>query len=104
MSTTVTVFMDTNAFIHLQSPEYLNWGELFPGVGEVHVIVARTVLKELEEHKVGDRDRLRNRARQVLDNMKKAIGAPGHYAVLRPADPQVRLVVPRIKITNQSVI
>ncbi|HEX8480796.1 MAG TPA: PIN domain-containing protein [Allosphingosinicella sp.] len=94
----VVVFTDTNGFIQVRDLKDLPWTELFPGVREVIVMVARPVISELDRHKVSTKARCRNRARAALKLIDEASDSPDRSITLREEPIKVTLTVaPRVR-------
>lgn len=91
----VIVFTDTNGFIQLRDFKDIPWKELFPKAKRVTITVARTVIEELDRHKVSTNGRRRDRARAALKLIDQASEAPNKTIELRQKPIQVRLSVPR---------
>lgn len=91
----VTVFVDTNAFIQLRDLKDIPWKELFPSAERISIMVARSVIQELDKHKVSTNSRRRNRARSALKQIDQASAASDRSIVLREAPIHISLTVPR---------
>lgn len=91
----ITLFIDTNAFIQLRDLKDLPWRELFPGADSVTLMVARPVIGELGKHKVSTKGRQRDRARAALTLIDEASAAPDRSVVLKECPMKVTLAVAR---------
>lgn len=91
--TSATVFPDTNVFIQLKDLKVLPWRELFPEIEHVAIIVARSVVSELDKHKVSANDRRRDRARLALKLIDRASAAPARTITLKETPVKVTLTV-----------
>jgi hypothetical protein len=92
---TVTVFTDTNAFIQLRDLKDLPWGELFPKVKHVSIMIARSVIGELDKHKVSTNARRRDRARAALRLIDAASAASDRTITLKEKPVKVTLTISR---------
>lgn len=91
----VLVFPDTNAFIQLRDLKDLPWLELFPEADEVCLLIARSVVQELDKHKVSTNSRRRDRARAALKLIDAASESSDRSIVLRDKSVRVVLNVPK---------
>tara|TARA_R110001606_G_scaffold192795_1_gene340504 strand:- start:1054 stop:2424 length:1371 start_codon:yes stop_codon:yes gene_type:complete len=93
-----SVFIDTNTFLQLKDLKDLDWCTIFEFAQRIDLIVASSVIKELDQFKVSDRNRLRNRARKALKLIDEASREVG-FSVLLRANPEVWLALaPQAKI------
>lgn len=70
--TKCVAFLDTNIFMHCQPFDQINWPEIL-GSGQVELIVAPVVIRELDEHKDQHRvGAIRERARTALKKIETA--------------------------------
>ena len=97
VSDTVTLFVDTNAFIQVQDLHTRPWRTLFAGVKRVDIMVASSVVRELDKHKTSQRQRLRDRSRAAWQLIRRALKEPDRMIIVRPAAPEVRLVLAKVK-------
>jgi hypothetical protein len=68
----ISIFFDTNIFLHFKFISEINWIEIFPDV-TVNYLIASCILKELDEQKYkGISKRERNRAKNILERFYKA--------------------------------
>lgn len=75
------LFIDSNVLLECKALEELPWEELGK-YDEFHLIVCRTVQREIDNHKSGSRDRVQDRARKASSLFNKALEDPqGHYLV-----------------------
>lgn len=101
----VIIFTDTNGFIQLRDFKDIAWRELFPKVKHVAIMVARSVVEELDKHKVSTNSRRRDRARAALKLIDQASTAPDRTIELRTEPVTVTLtVVRRIKPDWSSLV
>lgn len=100
----VILFIDTNGFIQLYDLKDLKWRELFPGVKQVRIMVARAVIEELDKHKTSTKDRQRNRARAALKLIAEASKAKDRVLKLKDKPVTVTLEIPpRAKLDWDSL-
>lgn len=91
MARVVSVFADTNYFLHHIDPDVCDWLGLFgQDVEEVRIIVGRQVQQELEKHKYEMRGRRQKRARKYA-RLLADIAMSDQPVVLREARPRVLL-------------
>src|ERR1700738_2334826 len=90
---TKMLFTDTNGFLQVRDLKDIPWKDLFPGVKAVDVMVAPSVIDELDKHKTGTNQRRRDRARLALQVIEKASRAPELALVLRDDPIRVRIVI-----------
>ena len=60
------IFIDANIFIEMRDLDALDWQKLFPGIGEICIVVSMHVIKELDKLKNDRTERRRKRARAAL--------------------------------------
>ncbi|MEH2563335.1 PIN domain-containing protein [Bradyrhizobium sp. AZCC 2289] len=104
-SETRILFTDTNGFLQVKDLKDIPWKDLFPGVKAVDVMVAPSVINELDKHKTGTNQRRRDRARLALQLIKKASSEPDFALVIRDHPIRVRIVIsraPRFKWTEHA--
>lgn len=87
---TLYLFPDTNLFIQCLPLEELDWSE-WAIFEEVHLIVCRTVQRELDKHKNRGNDRVGKRARKTCSLFRSIIRDQMNYKLIREASPQVKL-------------
>lgn len=68
------VFVDTNFFIQFKPYDAVNWADLFHE--DVFIIIPRTVLKEIDNHKNSENKRKSRRARSAVSLIRELINAP----------------------------
>ncbi len=90
---TKILFTDTNGFLQVRDLKDVPWKELFPGVKAVDVMVAPSVIDELDKHKTSNNQRRRDRARLALKLIEQASRAPDFALVLRDDPIRVRIVI-----------
>jgi len=90
----VTLFIDTNGFIQLRDLKDIPWRKLFRGVKHVRIMVARIVVDELDQHKVSNKPRQRDRARAALKQIRLARKAPGGALTLKDSPLKITLEIP----------
>lgn len=90
---TKILFIDTNGFLQVRDLKDIPWRNLFPGVKAVDVMVAPSVIDELDQHKNGTNQRRRDRARLALQVIERASGEPDLALVLRDDPIRVRIVI-----------
>ncbi len=92
--TEVTVFIDTNAFIHLRDLKDLPWKEEFPKLKTLNIMIASRVIEELDDFKVGQNQRKRDRARSALKLIKQSVRSDNGRLQLREKPIEIYLQVP----------
>jgi hypothetical protein len=90
---TKTLFTDTNGFLQVRDLKDIPWTDLFPDVKAVDVMVAPSVIVELDKHKTGTNQRRRDRARLALNLIDKASLEPDLALVLKHEPVRVRIVI-----------
>jgi hypothetical protein len=89
------LFTDTNGFLQVRDLKDIPWQDLFPGIKAVDVMVAPSVIAELDKHKSGTNQRRRDRARLALQVIEKASSEPDLALVIRDHPIRVRIVISR---------
>jgi hypothetical protein len=89
----MSVFVDTNCFIHLRDLKDLPWRKILKGIKWVEICVPMVVVEELDKHKTDRDDRLRKRSILALDLIDNATEAEEGYLLLRSAEPKITLRV-----------
>jgi PIN domain len=87
------LFTGTNGFIQVRDLKDIPWKELFPEVKAVDVLVAPSVIDELDRHKTGTNQRRRDRARLALQVIERASREPDLALVIRDDPIRVRIVI-----------
>lgn len=90
---TKILFIDTNGFLQVRDLKDIPWKQLFPTAKAVDVMVAPSVIDELDKHKVSTNQRRRDRARLALRHIDAASRAPDLAVVLRESPIRVRIVI-----------
>jgi hypothetical protein len=90
---TKILFTDTNGFLQVGDLKDVPWKDLFPGVKAVDVMVAPSVIDELDKHKNGTNQRRRDRARFALQVIERASREPDLALVIRDNPIRVRIVI-----------
>lgn len=96
----IAVITDCNCFLQLRDLKDLRWGELFPGVRRVEIMVMPSVVTELDAKKVDNKDRIRNRARAALKLLDEASEAEQMRLVLRDGPIVIAINLPEIPPTD----
>lgn len=78
--------VDTNCFIQARDLKVLPWGDLFPSAKRVDIVVAPTVMDELDTLKSERSQRVRDRARLALDLIRQAGRTDGMRLVLKESE------------------
>lgn len=86
----LSFFPDTNLFIQCRPLEELDWSE-WADFEEVHLIVCRTVQREIDQRKNRGNDRSAQRARRTSSLFRSIIETG--YKVIQDEGPQVKLVL-----------
>lgn len=87
---TLSFFPDTNLFIQCRPLEELDWSE-WADFGEVHLIVCRTVQREIDQQKNRGNDRVAQRARKTSSLFRSIIEED--HRVIRENGPRVKLML-----------
>jgi hypothetical protein len=90
---TKILFTDTNGFLQVRDLKDIPWKDLFPSVKAVDVMVAPSVIDELDKHKNGTNQRRRDRARLALQVIERASREPDLALVIRDDPIRVRIVI-----------
>jgi hypothetical protein len=90
---TKILFTDTNGFLQVRDLKDIAWKDLFPSVKAVDVMVAPSVIDELDKHKTGTNQRRRDRARFALKLIDQASRSPDLALVIRDKPICVRMVI-----------
>jgi PIN domain len=90
---TKILFADTNGFLQVRDLKDIPWRDLFPGAEAIDVMVAPSVIGELDKQKSGTNQRRRDRARLALQIIEKASRAPDLALVIRDKPIRVRIVI-----------
>lgn len=98
----ITIFVDTNAFIHLKDLKDLPWKTIFPKLRCLNIMVSSRVIEELDKFKVGASDRKRNRSRKALKQIKEAATSLDSRLKIRNKHPQIWLSAPLLPATDWS--
>lgn len=64
------LILDTNSLIHFRFFTDLPWSELFDDE-KFSIVLPHPVIKELDKHKISQKENLQNRARKILSNIQK---------------------------------
>ena len=96
------VIIDCNCFLQLRDLKDLPWGDLFPGIKRIEIMVTPSVITELDVKKNDGKDRIRNRARAALKLLDAASEAEEMRLMLRDGPIIVALNVPEIMPTDWS--
>lgn len=91
--TVVSLFVDTNCFLHLRDLKDLPWRDVFKDAARIDIQVAACVISELDKFKSSQRDRQRKRSRAALRAIEEASENDGFYTVLRESPIEIRLSV-----------
>ena len=86
----LSLFPDTNLFIQCRPLEELDWSE-WTDFEEVHLIVCRTVQKEIDRQKHRGSDRVAQQARKTASLFRSIVEKD--YKVIRKKGPQVKLML-----------
>lgn len=72
------------------------WSEIAPDIDEIDLIVAPTVITEIERHKQKGNSRTAKRAREASALLRKALQSTDQKTVVRSASPKVHLALPPV--------
>ncbi|PHR92431.1 MAG: hypothetical protein COA69_08645 [Robiginitomaculum sp.] len=98
--TNITLFIDTNSFIHLRDLKDLPWRAIFPKAKTVDLMISSRIIEELDVFKVGSNGRKRDRARMALRSIKAASKNEGMALILRESPLTVRIVIADLHTTD----
>lgn len=87
---------DTNFFFECRKANDLAWSEIAPDIDEIDLIVAPTVITEIERHKQKGNSRTAKRAREASALLRKALQSTDQKTVVRSASPKVHLALPPV--------
>ena len=91
----LSIFLDTNAFIHLRDLKDLPWREVAAAEGDIELVVSSTVIEELDRFKVETNKRRRDRSRAALKLIEQASSSEAMTLVLRSSPQTIRLRIAR---------
>ena len=94
------LFPDTNVFIQCRPLEELDWSD-WADFEEVHLIVCRTVQREIDRQKTRGNDRVGQRARKI-NSMFRQIVETG-YKVIREDGPPVKLILESSSVPSNEL-
>ena len=86
----LVLFPDTNVFIQCHPLENLDWSEWIE-FQEIHLMVCRTVQREVDEQKSHGRDRVARQAQKAYARFRKITESGDEYEVINDSNPDVRL-------------
>ena len=92
-NSTTRVFIDTNCFIHLRDLKDLPWQEIFDSSQSVQIMIASTVIAELDSFKFGKDRRKRNRARSALELIERASSKRDGILLKKDRSIEIRICV-----------
>ena len=84
------MFLDTNVFIQCRPLGELDWSE-WESFTEIHLIVCRSVQREIDRQKYRGNDRVGNRARKTYSWFGKILDGEEGYELIRQDRPTVKL-------------
>lgn len=84
--------IDTNLVLQCKPLKELDWSE-WRDFEEVHLIVCRPVLRELDAHKYNPRNRISGRSRDFLSLISPLIEGPEESLLIKENNPPVKLFV-----------
>ncbi len=87
---TLYLFPDTNLFIQCKSLNELDWSE-WANFSEIHLIVCRPVLREIDNQKNRGNGRVSRRARKVHSMFRNIAINEKDYYLIRKSGPKVKL-------------
>ena len=86
------LFPDTNVFIQCRPMQDLDWSE-WSGFEEIHLLVCRTVQREIDNQKNRGNDRVGRRARKISAQFADIVRSKEGYEQIRKERPQVKLLI-----------
>ena len=88
----IYIFLDTNIFLHFTHFELINWSKILNSIQRVTIVVASTVMEELDNHKYNQNKKVAKRAKKLLPQIEDIIEGlkeckyPLIYIVRKPSD------------------
>jgi len=67
----MTIFPDSNIFIHFQSIEYINWKKLSKLSEPVKIVIPLVVIQEIDKHKYNSKNNISRRAAEVSNKIEE---------------------------------
>jgi predicted ribonuclease YlaK len=67
------VVLDTNVLLHYQPPWQVDWTAVLGSAGPVRLVLPLRVIEELDERKYRDREKIAQRARDLLSELWKVL-------------------------------
>ena len=67
------VFIDTNVFLHFVHFEQINWASVIERKDEITIVLAPTVIDELDKHKYNQNKKIARRAKKILPQIEAII-------------------------------
>ena len=95
------LFIDSNVLLECKVLEELQWEEL-GNYDEFHLIVCRTVQREIDNHKSDSRNRVQDRARKASSLFGKILESTEGYHPVRTKRPIVKLFLEMLSKPNQT--
>lgn len=89
-----SIFVDTNFFLQCQTPENINWIELFDKKDRIQLLIPRSVQQEIDRLKQDGNSRRSKKARSTNSLIKKILFEPGEKLVVKEIEPFVEITFP----------
>ena len=102
MNDSLYLFLDTNVLIQCRALEELDWSE-WQEFKEIHLIVCRTVQREIDDQKNRGNSRVARRARKVSPVLRKIILGEEDYHTIKEVSPRVRLYIESSTVPSQQI-
>lgn len=100
---TVFIFPDTNAFLQCRDFAELQWADI-TSEGNIHILVSRTVQREIDRLKTDGNKRRSSRARKSSAFFRTIIRASDETLVIRDSKPRVIVGFPEREAAKQLSI
>ena len=101
MAEILYLFIDSNVLLECKALNELPWVEL-GNYDEFHLIVCRTVQREIDDHKSESRDRVQDRARKASSLFGKALENTQGYYLVRGQNPIVKMFLDTSSKPNET--
>lgn len=86
------VFIDTNVLIHFHDFEQINWNEVTNSSDEITIVIASTIVDELDKHKYNSNKKVSRKVKKLLPRLESFIERTGRckykliYIEKKPSD------------------
>ena len=96
------LFPDTNLFIQCRPLKELDWSE-WEGFAEVHLLVCRSVQREIDDQKKRGNDRIGRRARKIYPLFRSIAVGEKDYELVQQFTPQVKIFLAWLSIPSEEL-